>query len=128
MASPPSLTVTLPTLKVGPGSAKSITRSLLVALVTEPALPPVKLLLAKVTVRLAMSLALACAVALPVKLKVAVVALVFTSTAVIPAGTLVTVPKAAPLTPVNVSLLRVMVLTVVLVPSLAAASTKLVAL
>ena len=66
--------------------------------------------------------------ALPVKLKVAVVALVLTSTAVIPAGTLVTVPKAEPLAPVKVSLLSVMVLVVVVVPSLATASIKLVAL
>ena len=75
-----------------------------------------------------MSWALVCAVALPVKLKAAVVALVFTSTAVMPSGTLVTLPRAAPSAPVKVSLLSVMVTVVVVVPSLATVSIKLVAL
>ena len=86
----------------GAGSAKSIARSDLVALVTAAAEPPVKAALPSVTVRLATSLALAWAVALPVKVTVATVALVFVTTAVRPLGTLLTTApaRAAPLVPV----------------------------
>jgi hypothetical protein len=101
---------------------------LVVAPVTIAAMPPVKSPSAKVTVRLAISSALACAVALPVRLRVAVVALALTREAVRPAGTLVTAPREAPLAPVKVSPVSVMVLVAVMEPSLAVASVKVLVL
>ena len=89
--------IVLVKLVMGP-SIKSTTISFLNALTTLAALPRVKVVSLKLTVRLAISSALACAVAFPFKLKVAVVEPVFVSTAVNPDGTLLTVApvKAAP--------------------------------
>ncbi len=96
-----------------PWSAKLIFRLLWVAFETPAAEPPVNAPLAKVTVRLPTSLAFAWLAAAPVKLSSAVVALVRVSTAVRPAGTLVTLAadsRLAPSVPVKVSPVSVMVI------------------
>ncbi len=58
----------------------------------------------------------------------AVVALALTKEAVSPAGTLLTVPRAAPFEPVKVSPVRVIVTVVAMEPSFPAASARVVAL
>ena len=102
-------------------SIKSITISFLNASITLAALPRVKVVSLKLTVRLAISFALACAVAFPFKLNVAVVEPVLVSTAVNPGGTLLTVApvKAAPSASVKVSLIMVSVEIMEILPSLA---------
>ena len=100
------------------------------ALVTAAALLPVNAPLAKVTVRLLMSLLLAWAVALPARANVACVASTRVTVAVSPPGMLLTVTpdKACPLVPVKVSLVSVRVTVLLIEPSLATASEKVVAL
>ena len=121
--------VVLPVTPAAAGSAKSIIKSPRMAPVTaEASLPAAKAESENVTVKLLISLTLAWEVALPVKLNVACVLSTWVTTAVSPVGTWVTTApdKTAPLVPAKVALLRVMLRTTEIEPSLAVASVKVV--